>query len=89
MIMESKVLLAEPEGGDLHDEDRYQLLREVRELRHQVKDQRTPHSKQPARPVNILAVQDGNVGGTLGQPLTAAPTAGGVLRWGLARALTK
>ena len=49
----------------------------------------TPHSKQPARPVKVLAVQDGHVGGALGQPLTAAPTAGGVLRWGLAKAFTK
>ena len=47
MVREKKVLLAEPEGGDLHAEDR-----ELRVLRHQAKP--CPHFVPAADPYHIL-----------------------------------
>ena len=49
---------------------------------------KSPHLDQPTRPVRILVVHEGLVGGARAWPVMGAPGGGGVLRRGFERALT-
>ena len=49
----------------------------------------SPHRTARCVPAEFWFLQGGHVGGALGKSLKAAPSGGGVLRWGLAKAVTK